>query len=127
MTKEEILDYNKRCAEFLGYKGEPKYIYTDNGKGYNGFIYHIPIDLIKQGTGITGLLKTDRSLKYHSDWNWIMEVIKSIGKLPFDEIKGLKEYMDNNFQIHIFIEKEEVVQSINDFLIWYKTNSTINN
>lgn len=62
MTQQEILEYNQRCAEFLDlHRDEEVVIY--NMESY-------PYDY----------------LKFHSDWNWIMEVINKIFK------KGFRKY-----------------------------------
>lgn len=95
MTQEEILEYNKRCAEFLG---------MDN----DAFLLEKQIE---KNTAIC-------HLNFHSDWNWIMEVVEAI----------VIYYKDKEIpQIHllnqpIFTPKEAVVQAINQFLIWYEQN-----
>ena len=61
MNQQEILEYNKRCAEFLGDEGMQE-ICSDNG-------HHYPsID----------------EMKFDSDWNWIMEVVEAIEKKGYD-------------------------------------------
>ncbi len=115
MTQEEILQYNKRCAEFLG---------MDN----DAFL------LAKQIEKNTGICH----LKFHSDWNWIMEVVeaiehKTIEGYPyrFETKNGyvwfLNELADKD-SIIIQTEinsslKEAVVEAINQFLIWYNENN----
>lgn len=106
MTQEEILEYNKRCAEFLNlHRDEEVAIF--NMKAY-------PYDW----------------LKFHSDWNWIMEVVEAIEKL-----KGIKQfhivensaYMNGSLNVGSFSnplgKKVAVVQAINQFLIWYNENN----
>ena len=66
MTQEEILEYNKRCAEFLGKEYNDNKIVTP----YTHF----------SGQNPTG--KIWEECKFHSDWNWIMEVYDKICKLP---------------------------------------------
>lgn len=148
MTQEEILEYNKRCAEFLGYK-ECLVNITDN-YGYKvvveGYITPFP-KLNFDGT----IYQYDvDSLIFHSDWNWIMEVVEAISKIvdTRDGTKwGVKPFsigiVDNMATLNIhpqyemvyfengedapfdYIElptkKEAVVQAINQFLIWYDT------
>ena len=68
MTQEEILDYNIRCAEFLGWRK------------YQKIFYYIPHTLqehqgIKQDIPIEGMV-------FNSNWNWIMEVVEAIIKIP---------------------------------------------
>jgi hypothetical protein len=58
-------EFNRLCAEFLGWKQNSKKttFYVDKNDGRH--IYEI------------------QDLKFHSDWNWIMEVV--------DKIEGLRE------------------------------------
>jgi hypothetical protein len=58
-------EFNRLCAEFLGWKQNSKKttFYVDKNDGRH--IYEI------------------QDLKFHSDWNWIMQVV--------DKIEGLKE------------------------------------
>ena len=149
MIKEEILEYNKRCAEFLGYK-ECLVNITDN-YGYKvvveGYITPFP-KLNFDGT----IYQYDvDSLLFHSDWNWIMEIVEAIEKLEFIGKVSIQYYTlfsgmgcykiqigrdseDNkhpdSFPIEVAefvssdsnnIKKEAVVQAINQFLIWYDT------
>lgn len=121
MTEEEILEYNKRCAEFL----KMEYENHSNTWRYKNEI-------------ATQLL-------FHSDWNWIHEVIEAIEKLydhPNKEINvdikpGQIEIFqrpyrleNNDYQEIIYLgdgyingsKKEAVVEAINQFLIWYNKN-----
>ena len=124
MTKEEILEYNKLCAEFLGLElygpGFPSgYFYKQD---YYDF-YHF------------------EDLKFHSDWNWIMMVIEKIQGLGFNTdsyspIQGSVELEDTLHEFNIWdkinpeiqgrgkTKKEAVVKAINQFLIWYNENKT---
>ena len=128
MTQEEILEYNKRCAYFLDWK------YIEDGDIWNpGISYNY------------SFIYTD-NLQFHSDWNWIMEVVEAIEKLEF-ATKIDHDYCISNhgcdrceidtkqnalFQDEdreepiVFVltktKKEAVVQAINQFLIWYKNN-----
>ena len=127
MTPDEILDYNKRCAEFLGvdvnYSTE---VYKDSKSTLRQYIHNMP---------------KSESLKFHSDWNWIMEVVKAIEKLNFAvEINSDTcviqsndgEYSESsNCMVNCSYEeysthsskKEAVVQAINQLLIWYNENN----
>ena len=61
MTQEEILQYNKRCVEFLNlHRDEEVVIYNMHSYCY---------DL----------------LKFDSDWNWIMEVVRAIAMYYTDK------------------------------------------
>lgn len=102
MTQEEILQYNKRCAEFLG---------MDN----DAFL------LAKQIEKNTGICH----LKFHSDWNWIMEVVEAIEKKAWVNIKGCAVDISTIANLNAPTKKEAVVEAINQFLIWYEQNKTI--
>lgn len=137
MTQEEILQYNKRCAEFLGA------IYSDcaeawgfgnakniGSKMFHGVMYH----------NVIQAERFEKELKFHSDWNWIMEVVEAIEKLGYESLIGGSEYYYPEKgmryiqcfikdEINIYQEaktkKEAVVEAINQFLIWYEQNKTI--
>ena len=124
MTKQEILDYNKRCAEFLGYVNT-----TPTDKDFN--IYENKKGMII-GKKIYTMLET-MSMQFQSDWNWVMEVVEAIEKLKFRvEIKSVSCCIYKNSVLKFSFygikdkssKKEAVVQAINQFLIWYneKTN-----
>lgn len=115
MTQQETLEYNKRCAEFLGDEGMQK-ICSDNG-------HHYPsID----------------EMKFDSDWNWIMEVIEAIEKLKYNvtihfhpklRIQSCSIYNEEGKLVSMresnhISKKEAVVQAINQFLIWYNEQRT---
>ncbi len=133
MTPEKILEFNKLCCLFLNWKFNP----TTS--------IHFPkgtwIDL--NGIGHCA----EKGLKFHSDWNWIMEVVEAIEiNFPIHTLQW--EYDDREefakdgrykaywFTLHPKDEicsgltdlrnksrKEAVVQAINQFLIWYNENA----
>jgi len=130
MNPEQIIEFNKRCAEFLGYVNT-----TPTDKDFN--IYE------KKG-GEVGNLIEPMSMKFHSDWNWIMEVVEAIEKIltpnnfctMFEvemstdscEIKmhtqvamAFEEISDSfdDIETRENTRKEAVVSAINQFLIWY--------
>ncbi len=87
-TKEEILEYNKKCADFRGWKD----LNNDSFPEY--------IDKL-------GNFYPLKELKFHSDWNWIMEVKEAIYRynlddLVFNEFKKQDKYTFNEFK-DIFI------------------------
>lgn len=100
MNEQQTIEFNKRCAEFLGG------VYDSDMTKY---WFHLPVKW-------DGLFPpTTEDLKFHSDWNWIMEVVEAIQMLETkytvstDELLGLQ----------LRTSKEAVVQAINQFLIWY--------
>ena len=103
MTQEEILEYNKRCAEFLNlHRDEEVVIYNMRSHPYD-------------------------FLKFHSDWNWIMEVILAINMLPNPKNPNdttLQTHRTNVQSILRSANKEAVIQAINQFLIWYNESKT---
>ena len=119
MTQEEILDYNKLCAEFLGWEyAKDRDIWNPNMHHDYSFTYSI-------------------NLKFHSDWNWIMEIIEKILKdyrtdfyldfdMPVSDTFTVSIGSDGNYNSNgksIISSKEAVINAINQFLIWYKTNN----
>jgi len=106
MTQDEILEYNKNCAEFLGYE---HYMF----RGYTMYVFDEDNH------------RTEIDLHYHSDWNWIMEVVEAIENIEVQEaIKEnanteLNRALGKVLDLPIYTPKKAVVQSINQFLIWY--------
>lgn len=145
MTQEEILDYNKRCALFLGWKEtseefQIEWIGCKTKERLDKINkQYIPI-LEKDGN----VLFPDFSvMDFTEDWNCIMKVVHEI------VVQGFRKYSYDHeehtrcvftdmaiiYQKHDFgggnivadsgkctTEKEAVVQAINQFLIWYKHN-----
>ena len=110
MKQEEILEYNKKCAEFLGETKQP-YEFSQFGR------------INTKGDWVDTFF--DNQLKFHSDWNWIMEVVETIkqeiGIKSVDECTEEEWYITTNFtRLPITSSKEAVVQTINQFLIWHK-------
>ncbi len=127
MTQEEILDYNRRCTKFLG---------VPNLKDAKGDLW----DILRTNQKIYSIRTSE--LPYHSDWNYIMEVVEAIEKLyehPNKEVNvdirpGQIEIFQRPYKLEgndyheiIYLgdgyinnsKKEAVVQAINQFLIWY--------
>lgn len=118
MTQKEILDFNKRCAEFLGFK------YRNSKKAWGRY----PLS-DNSFFSLKGWISMDR-LKFHSDWNWIMQVVEAIKeKTKFKSIDECSEeewYATTGItKLTITAPKEAVVQAINNFLIWYNENRKI--
>lgn len=133
MTKEEIKEFNELCAEFLGYKNttptDPDFNIYENEKG------------MIIGNKIYTMLET-MSMRFHSDWNWIMNVKDKITSLKivdefntgYDSVaRGffcsiLPAYKNSFVPIYtnvIVEEKEAVIQVIYQFLKWYKENQKL--
>lgn len=125
MTNKEILEYNKRCVEFLGYVNT-----TLTDKDFN--IYYNEKGMII-GNKIHTMIEP-MSAEFHSDWNWIMEVVEAIEKLGYKfqlgwNITALISLVPNTPAKIALIEsenrKEAVVQAIDSFLKFYNKNKTI--
>lgn len=130
-TKEEIIEYNLRCAEFLGYKYYPHNFEGRIPSGKAGW------QTEKAHLKLGGYLcRHNRDLPFFNDWNRIMAVVNSICN------KGFRKYSYSNeehsrcvftdmtilYQSHNFgggniiadsgkcsTEREAVVQAINNF------------
>lgn len=106
MTTTEILDYNKKCAEFLGY------------------IYYPDWDLFRLGHDVNNSPVKQykpNNLKFHSDWNWIMEVVEAIEKShAWVKIRGQAVDISTIANTCASTKKEAVVQAIYRFLIWHE-------
>lgn len=114
MTQEEILDYNKRCAEFLGYTFS--HYTNDKSKATPEikFVWGAEAEILKRCNAWWRCSKTPddnfswnfpSDLLFHSNWNWIMEVCISLGM----------EFVTSN--------KEELIQQIYDKLRSMEANS----
>lgn len=125
-TPNEILEFNKKCAEFLGYKLLTKpydgAITTQDGC-FNPFFLHDKTE----GEGWYVYPKFD------SDWNWIMFVIEAIEKSYKTKEQvygvGIHSQMCRIDTVNEEIawkagatKKEAVVEAIGEFLNWYEIN-----
>lgn len=143
MTPDEIFSFNKKCAEFLkGYKVDnrqsinPKYIFptftfykAELEPYYGGGSY------LEHNENCNICLLSE--MKFHSDWNWIMEMVEAIKENKYvshigwtidlgyfvidvdtDEESRTIEAHQNDKSL-----KETVVHAINQFLIWYNSNN----
>ncbi len=114
MIQQEILDYNKRCAEFLGWD-ESEFSRTNSPE------YIVP-NILRDNIIVRSC--TPENLKFHCDWNWIMEVVEAIvekvGFKTVDECSEEEWYATLGVtRLAITSKKEAVVKAINQFLTWY--------
>ena len=122
MKQEEILEYNKRCAEFLGWKYENTIWLKPHSKEINTWV-------------VASYSK--KFINFAYDWNWIMEVLNKISSLDFGW-KVTSKYVniyshsgdprgefDCKFEMNcpqdVIID---TVKTINQFLIWYNEQRT---
>jgi len=100
------IENNKLIAEFMGYK---------------------------KSLGITWFkekaIVTENSFKYHSDWNWLMEVVDGIvnASLPltFDN-KVNKKRVEFFKNITIYSSKDETYNACVEFIKWYNQQQLAN-
>ena len=85
MTQQEVQKRNKQIALMLG-------AYTKQMMGVNAWVLeedelNLSFDLFDEklfsNNGGSGWLIKD--LKFHKDWNWLMEAVEFIEKLQFDD------------------------------------------
>lgn len=120
MTQEWIAQFNKKCAEFLGFKyHEGSEYWTTLLWGGNGF--------------------TLRQMGFHSDWNWIMEIVDKIESLE-DKQFYMEWFWLNKTNVGLYqretnsgstlweyiarfsdakTKKQAVIQAIDQFIDWY--------
>lgn len=116
MTQEEK-KFNEKCAKFLGWEYNTETCrWNENMTHDYSFIY-------------------DEDLKFHSDWNWIMEVLNGISKLDFSwnvtskkiniyshlgDKRGTFDCMyETNCPQNVILD---TAKAINQFLTWYENN-----
>jgi hypothetical protein len=142
MTQEEILEYNKKCAEFLGVR--PQHF----GPSVEYEMYSV-IESIVDGPDEKHFFMVEEML-FHSDWNWIMVMVEGIEKTKthfiirtlwnefnecnytqvsvqkeVGEMSDDRKVISNSIDVYLKhsdtfkSKKRAVVQAINNFLIWY--------
>ena len=123
MNEQEILEYNKRCAEFLGGENHPSLVpYTPEPDDMWFAVDTCPNLQRPEGGSMWKL----HELKFHSDWNWIHEVIKEIENLhdirdvTINSVGCIIFHKENAFAEFSDDKQKAVVEAINKFLIWYK-------
>lgn len=134
MTRfDEILKFNKDCADLIGAEYNPS---------LRSYTFQKDLTNTKYTIRKAKRHREDQ-LCFDSDWNWLMEVVKTIEKLNFNvritctciTIENTTTNTSNLrpiFKFHSidgeFETKEEaIVQAITDFLLWYnKNNENIN-
>ena len=153
MTEQETLEYNKRCAEFLGWKETTEQFKIDwvgcKTKERLDRLNKQYIPILEKNGDV--LFPDFNVINFHEDWNWIMEVVDAIEKLGYQfDITGNEVGVNSNIMtmenistggtmnsynrsyyptiISIceeeYSKKEAVVQAINQFLIWYNNEKS---
>ena len=112
MNREEILNYNKRCAEFLEYE------FDELSETYE--TSHLKL-VEPQAFGdeqFSFKLKI-YELDFHSDWNWIMEVVEAIEKLTNQDSYRWQVLIQNNLCViedNNKIFNSKLLKTIKDYL-----------
>ena len=112
---KNIIENNKLIAEFLSIKIHPcetienfKFLPIEERGLYNGYF----ID----------------ELKYHEDWNWLMEVVEKIESLGYriEIVKHICRIYLSNKETIIISENtpkiEAVYNAVVEFIKWYNEN-----
>ena len=109
----KTIENNKLIAEFLGY--------IDNGCSEDGFLIH----------PITNYDVEISSLKYHEDWNWLMEVVEKIESLGYriEIVKHICRIYLSNKETIIISENtpkiEAVYNAVVEFIKWYNNQNKV--
>lgn len=140
MTEQEIVEYNNRCAKFLGYE-----LITPAMRKYPEKWKHSYWEINNKNNVHTSkyVLCMDGYLSFHSNWNNIMEMVEAIEKLGFrfeiwkmedadlhrvDILKmgwageSVFDSKDGWTKLTHATKKEAIVSAINQFLIWYEND-----
>jgi hypothetical protein len=115
MTQQEIQERNKDIALMLGYVNT-----TPTDKDFNIFEFPTKIGIIPN------MIET-MSMRFHSDWNWLMEAVEFIEKVKDEQGYGNMvniwvngcNVCENNAGYKIIENKEAVFTAISDFAKLY--------
>lgn len=106
MEQKWIDQFNKKCAEFLGYFKKEDQLPNVWWK-FTG-VSHQPVF-------------EDHEMKFHSDWNWIHVVVEKINEVilskEHDEKETVLVYLRHNIRDYLGASlKVPLIRAINDFL-----------
>ena len=113
MEQKWIDQFNEKCLNFLNRKLE-----------------EMQFSYIEERTNIECYREmTIQDLKFHSDWNWIMEVVEKIETLDFEVsitfgashiwTKNSFNCITNNSKGENFDKKRSIIQAIDQFIDWF--------
>jgi hypothetical protein len=112
MTQQEIQERNEQIALMLGMKIEGTYI--TNWKEFNSLLHSI-----------------EDTLKFHSDWNWLMEAVSFINKThnqnnPHRDLAYTIKYLlnggwwgENQIPRRVLSDTEQLFLAVSDFAKLY--------
>lgn len=105
MKQEWIIQYNRLCAEFLEWEYFQPYWYP---KEDSHGIYKTPWNI--------------EIMKFHSDWNWIIEVVEAIQNTTNPKTQEDTTHLTLRLNIRDAlgrVDRNKTIQSINQFIDWY--------
>ena len=112
LKKETVMnttiENNKIIAEFMGY--------IDNGCSEEGFLIN----------PITNFDEEINDLRYHLDWNWLMEAIEKclIGEAEHDDEKA-KKAISEIYESLCSINISATYKSVVEFIKWYNEQNKV--
>ena len=134
MKEEEIIEGNKLIAEFWGYKTYGQIQKLKKEETYLKDMYFIQNTPDGKFT-VTHSYGVD-SLKFNSDWNWLMPVVEKIDDIAITTIGGHKKNIDKQHQFStvyggsefIFTKSKSKIEAVYfgvvQFIKWYKIMKT---
>lgn len=139
MTKQEVFEYNKRCALFLGWKETTEQFQIDwvgcKTKERLDRLDNAYIPILEKNGDV--IFSDFSVMDFTNNWNWIMEVVDAIEKSNKYKVTiGSDDWVKISTRfLHIssdFVDivhlcssttkKEAVVQAIDYFLKFYNEN-----
>jgi len=105
------MDNIKLISEFMGYR---------MWKPWIARVKYLDHTMISTPYG--SFDKKEFARKFHSDWNWLKMVINEIGKIPYAEKDGMREYMAINWsdtKVNIYTPIDEMYEIVVEFIKWY--------
>jgi hypothetical protein len=112
------IENNKLLAEFMGYVNT-----TPTDKDFN--IYEGK-ELVVKGK-VKNLIEA-MSMEFHTDWNWLMEVVEKIESLS-EEQKVINFSRQNKSIFDFKLTESKIEATYNaciEFIKWYNENNPIN-
>ena len=128
---------NKLIAEFMEFK-QCKGIRSESGKYFDYWAKENFSCIEEQEIQIEsewgyGLVEQDllfaEQLKFHKDWNWLMQVVDKIYEmnLYYDRYIDYNSSMISDGKINLGTRINRVYEQVVEFIKWYNENSAKNN
>ena len=131
MQKQEIEEYNKLCAIFIGWtvgnfiNKYPNYFYL---KSPEGRFYNFACGITEEETWDNTLHGRKGILKYHYDWNGIMKIVEKINSISICKNTSDTTLLTirTDLRAHLNVcNKEGVIQNIHKFIKLYNEISEL--